>query len=372
MAEQLSNAVALFHIARPSHASVRRALGPAYSAESLKDHLKSFFRTVLHDPYSEFLTAQEYQTMRARYGPVYTGLGIEIGQNAQSIVLFPYLEGPAYLAGAQAPAYQVLAVNDALVRSGTPLSSIERLLSANETAEVKFQLRSLDDDSVITTVVRPQRFIPRSVEIIPEANTSYIRLREFVQGKTTAALSATIAALVPRLQEKQQPLILDLRLCAGGDLYEAIKSAALFLPGNVLVATTVDNDAHTKPYRTLPHNHPLVQQPVLLLTGPETASSAEVFSAALAYHERAYIVGQTTCGKCTSQTFIGLRDGSALKLTNLKIFYPSGVFCNGQGIRPQFRQEAIYPTGRLVDKLLHQTILIPPALSLERGACQGG
>ena len=102
-------------------------------------------------------------------------------------------------------------------------------------------------------------------------------------------------------------------------------------------------------YYSLP-GRPLPVKALLVLIGPATASAAEIFLAALTHYTHAVLVGQKTFGKCTSQTYIKLSDGSALKLTNLKILNPRREFCNGQGLTPDVAvtDEELYKTATLI------------------------
>jgi carboxyl-terminal processing protease len=83
-----------------------------------------------------------------------------------------------------------------------------------------------------------------------------------------------------------------------------------------------------------------------------TASAAELFVAVLTHYSKAIVIGQRTHGKCTSQKYVELPDGSALKLTNLKIYYPDGAHCNGLGRRPGIRvaDRDLFRTGKLISE----------------------
>ena len=74
--------------------------------------------------------------------------------------------------------------------------------------------------------------------------------------------------------------------------------------------------------------------PVILLIGPDTASAAEIFAGILQRHERAVLVGQTTRGKCTTQTDQRLADGSVLRFTNREVLLADGSRCSDVGIEP--------------------------------------
>ena len=93
--------------------------------------------------------------------------------------------------------------------------------------------------------------------------------------------------------------------------------------------------------------------PVVLLIGPDTASAAEVFAAALHSNDRGRLIGRPTYGKCTTQTEVTLSDGSVLRFTNGRILAPEGRQCHAQGLRP----DVLVPENTLHDLqfLLEQT-----------------
>jgi len=71
-----------------------------------------------------------------------------------------------------------------------------------------------------------------------------------------------------------------------------------------------------------------------VIVGPDTASSAEIFAGALHRQGRAMLVGQSTYGKCSSQTDARLSDGSVLRYTNRDVLLPDGKSCSGAGLVP--------------------------------------
>ena len=78
----------------------------------------------------------------------------------------------------------------------------------------------------------------------------------------------------------------------------------------------------------------MISQQILILTGPVTASAAEVLARALKFHDMAFVVGGETFGKCLSQKIFKLPDGSQLSLSNRRILDPDGNYCHGKGLIP--------------------------------------
>jgi len=155
-----------------------------------------------------------------------------------------------------------------------------------------------------------------------------MHISEFVSHETAPGLSARYAALV-RLGNR---VVLDLRGCAGGDLYEALEIAGMFVPAGRPMASTYDRSGIVQTYRS-PSGRKLIA-PVWVLIDQRTASAAEILAGILQYHKLARVVGERSYGKCVSQTLIPLSDGGGLWLTTLGIKFPDTTSCAGTGISP--------------------------------------
>jgi len=88
--------------------------------------------------------------------------------------------------------------------------------------------------------------------------------------------------------------------------------------------------------------HPIYSGPVVILVGPRSASSSEVFAAGMQDTQRARIVGSATCG-CV----LGIakprkmKGGGVLEMSEVAWFSPKGRKLEGTGITPD---EEILPT----------------------------
>jgi len=76
--------------------------------------------------------------------------------------------------------------------------------------------------------------------------------------------------------------------------------------------------------------------PMVILVNEFTASSSEIVTGALQFHERALIVGTKTFGKGSVQTIIPLKhpESTALRLTTALHYTPAHVTIDRQGIIP--------------------------------------
>jgi carboxyl-terminal processing protease len=132
-------------------------------------------------------------------------------------------------------------------------------------------------------------------------------------------------------------LILDLRGNGGGLLREAVLSASIFLPKGVLVVSTAARTQGRETYRAV--GDPLPRRPLVVLINRDTASAAEILTAALADHDVATVVGTRSFGKGVFQQVLELSNGGALDLTIGEYFTADGTSLAGRGVSPDVRAE---------------------------------
>jgi carboxyl-terminal processing protease len=159
----------------------------------------------------------------------------------------------------------------------------------------------------------------------------YARLATFSEGSSLALRRA-----VRKLQgQGATGLVLDLRGNGGGLLEEAVANASIFLPrGETVVSTDSRSQGHAV-YKTKGDNLPSL--PIVVLIDRNTASAAEILTAALADDAGAKTAGTRSYGKGVFQQEIDLSNGGALKLTVGEYFTPDGTNLAGRGIHPDLR-----------------------------------
>ncbi len=126
-------------------------------------------------------------------------------------------------------------------------------------------------------------------------------------------------------------LIFDLRGNGGGLVEEAQLIASIFIPKGTIVSTR----GRTQPSQTLVALGDAIPTsiPVVVLVDSNTASAAEIVTAALQDHHRATVVGTHTFGKGVFQEEEPLSNGGALDITVGEYFTPNGRNLGGGGVK---------------------------------------
>lgn len=132
--------------------------------------------------------------------------------------------------------------------------------------------------------------------------------------------------------QKLKAVVLDLRNNPGGLLSAAVESADLFLDQGLIV-TTKSRSEGDQQFQALPSNE-FQKLKLGILINRRSASAAEVFTAALKDHKRAWVVGENSYGKGVVQKLFPLPSGAALQMTVSHYYTPKDQMIEGQGIQP--------------------------------------
>ena len=274
------------------------------------------------DPHSSFYDPKAYKQFLDDQKGHYSGVGMEVGaRDNKTVVLAPFPGSPAYRVGIR-PGDVLMSIND---KSAVNLSTgdVADLLKGPRGTSVKIAVsRQGASDYLSFTVVREEidrKSVPDGFFIAP--GIAYIKILSF-DDNTARQLESNLKRLG---QEKFEGLVLDLRGNPGGLLNEAIDVSSAFLPRGATVVSARGRAEPEKIYtshgarREDPTGYPIV-----VLVSQYTASAAEIVSGALQDHDRALIMGETTFGKGLVQTVYNLADTTALALTTMHFYTPSG------------------------------------------------
>ncbi|MFQ5536753.1 MAG: S41 family peptidase [Gemmatimonadota bacterium] len=275
----------------------------------------------LHDPYSSFLPADEYENLRIRTEGDYGGVGLEVTErNGYVTVVSPMPGGPGARAG---------------IRAGDQFFEIEGIaadtLDSDQAVEL---LRGKPGTTVRVKILRPgvEEPIPFTLkrEVIRLRAVPFAVMLEddvgYIPFQTVLETSAEeIKAAVDSLRgEGMEGLVLDLRGNPGGLLEQGIAVSDLFLePGAVIVETRGRDPNQNEAYRAR-REEPYPDLPVVMLVNGSSASASEIVAGALQDHDRAALVGTTTFGKGVVQSLYRLSGGNVLRLTTARWYTPLG------------------------------------------------
>ena len=290
--------------------------------------IEGMLDTLGDDGHTRFLTPEEREQNREGLSGNYEGIGIEIENRDDKVVVVAPMEGtPADRAGIE-PGDVVVAVNGEKV-GDDGLSEVVDEIRGPEGTDVKVTIVR-DGDERVFDLERTEIETPAaSWVLIPGSDVAHVRLSSFSDDsaeKLGQAFEEARAAGARRF-------ILDLRNNPGGRLDQAVEMAEGFLQPGSVVYIRQDASGEREEVRVEGGSEP-TDAPVVVLVNEGTASSSEILAGALRDNDRATVIGETTFGTGTVLSEFTLRDGSAILLGVAEWLTPDGDFIRETGIVP--------------------------------------
>lgn len=295
------------------------------------------------DRFSDYFSPEMLTRFTEEIEGRFSGIGLSVAQAKDGLRVERVFRGSPAERGGVEVGDTIVSVNG---RSIVGLDSTEAtaLIKGPEGTEVTVGVRKAkSDETRQVRLTRAQISLPvvsSKLETVAGKKLGYAHLATFSEGSSEALERA-----VQKLQkEGAQGLVLDLRANGGGLLEEAVLTASIFLPEGETVVTTDSRTQGHAVYETKGGNLPAI--PIVVLIDRNTASAAEILTAALADDADAKTVGTRSYGKGVFQQEIDLSNGGALKLTVGEYFTPDGANLAGKGIHPDVRVRDQLDTAR--------------------------
>ncbi|MGO8720050.1 MAG: S41 family peptidase [Acidobacteriaceae bacterium] len=281
------------------------------------------------DPHSNFYDPKAFAEMREEESGKYYGIGMEIMQQNDKIVVVNPFEGtPSYKAGIR-PGDVILAVNGKPINGTGPDGKSVKRATTLDVANMLKGPKGTPVDVTIAREGRPEPIVFHLVRAeIPRASVDlaydiqpgigYMHIKDFAEEETGQEVLNALQQMGPI-----HGLVIDLRGNPGGLLSEAVSVSGDFLQKGQVIVSQRGRAFPPITYRAT-RGEQNRTYPIVILVNRGTASAAEIVSGALQDHDRALIAGETTFGKGLVQTVYPLSDNTALALTTYHYYTPSG------------------------------------------------
>lgn len=281
----------------------------------------------LQDPYTIYMTKEEYESYNEHNSGEYVGIGVHIGIKDNKVeVVKPMENSPAKKAGIK-PEDIIVEIDGQEIKGDIEKAS--KLIKGKKGEAVNLVIESKDSKEkknvkVIRDEIKTEDVI---VEMLSN-NIGYIQITGFNEGVTDKLKKG-----INSLKEKgMKGLILDLRGNPGGYLHEAIGVASQFIKKGETITYTINK--YDKKEVKESKGGVAEGMPLVTLIDGGSASASEVVTGALRDYKVATIVGENSFGKGIVQAPIEFSDGSALKVTISKYYTPNGENIHKKGIKP--------------------------------------
>lgn len=289
----------------------------------------------VEDPYTEYFNEEQSEEFMSEMSGDFEGIGAVLEKRKGTLYITEVLsKRPAALSGLL-PGDIIISVDDQPVKNETIWESVLRIRGEKGT-DVTLEIARKGEIKIITVTRANIHVESVALHFVGEKeDIAYLEVSQF--GDT---LQKEFAKAFQTIQNKDpKGIIIDMRYNGGGYMYGAVDLASYFLPPKTPVVQTKTKHGIQEVLYTDKRNNRDEETPIVILINGGTASSAEIFTAALTEHNRASTVGENTFGKGVVQKIFPLQIGSDefVKITISAWLTPNGIqVSNEEPLIPSF------------------------------------
>lgn len=263
------------------------------------------------DPFSEYLTQEDYKELNSELQGSFDGIGAEISRrNGQVVIVSPLKDTPAYKAGLK-PGDIILEVDGVSTVDATSNEVVKLIRGKKGTVVNIVVFRESTYEKKVFNITRNKIDVP-SLEM-EETSDGIIILKIY---NFYDPLLAQFDRAVQLIKEKNpKGIIVDLRNNPGGYLDAYIDVGQYFFKrGQSLLIEDFGGKKDSEIYRAN-RDGELRNHKMVVLVNEGTASAAEILAGALRDNNNVLIVGEKSFGKGSVQELMPIRNNNFLKLT---------------------------------------------------------
>lgn len=288
--------------------------------------------SVLNDPYTRYISRDEFRQMNDERAGSFSGIGIQIGERDKMLtVIAPIEDTPAWQAGLKAG--DVIQAIDGQSTKDMTVDDAVKLIRGKEGTAVKLKILRPETKKVMDVSVMRKQIENQVVKSrMLDKSIGYVRLTTFMQNNAPDKMRTAIDDLE---KKGMKGMILDLRSNPGGLLPNAVEIGSLFVGKEkgpiVRIVDRNGGEEQLNPTGVMALDKDV---PMVVLIDGGSASASEILAGALKDTKRAQLIGTRTFGKGLVQTVHHLYDGSGVAITTNKYLTTNGTDINKKGIDP--------------------------------------
>ena len=296
--------------------------------EKLVEGAISGMLETLDDPHTLYLSPEAEAAERDGFEGEIQGIGVEVSEEDGNIVVMSPIDGSPAAEAGLLPG-DILRAADGVELTGMSVMEAAQLVRGPRGTEVTLLIER-DGETFEITVERDTIQIKSVRGELLEDGLAYVRLSRFGL-QTEDELKEVLGEL---MAQNPQGLILDLRRNPGGGLDTVVDVADEFLPEGVVLMQRF-GDGFEREFDSKEGG--LAEEiPMVVLIDEGSASASEVLAGAIQDRDRGILIGQTSFGKGTVQTWQPLSNGGGLRLTIARWLTPDELWVHEEGIAPDY------------------------------------
>ncbi|HLA16785.1 MAG TPA: S41 family peptidase [Candidatus Limnocylindrales bacterium] len=327
------------------HAITERYAGGEVDRQKLVEGATKGLFDALGDPYSEYLTSEEYRDSLEGLSGKFEGIGAEIatqapddsatecstlGPDCQLVVIAPLAGSPAEKAGIR-PGDVVIAVDGTSV-DGLTAAGARDIIRGPKGTTVRLTI-ARDDGAPFDLSITRDIIESREVETrrLASDTVSYIRVDGFSDPAADQVADAVKAARADGVKD----FVLDLRGNPGGYVTAAQEIASEFIGSGTIFWQEDADGSQVATESTGAGSATGDDIDLVVLVDRGSASASEIVAGALQDTGRGVLIGEKTFGKGTVQQWTELSpDAGGYRLTIARWFTPKKRWIHHVGLEP--------------------------------------
>lgn len=289
--------------------------------------------TSVYDPHTEYFAPKEKKKFDQSMSGQFEGIGARLQQKDGILNVSEIIVGsPSYKQGELKAGDAIIKVaqglNEPIDIVNMDIDEAIELIKGKKGTEVRLTVKKGDNSIKIIPIIRDvieiEETYAKSALIENKNKIGYIYLPSFYTDFTRNGARHCTQDMRKEIEklkkENIKGLIIDLRDNGGGSLQEVVEMAGLFFKNGPVVQ--VKGRSNT-PINIMEDRNPDIvwDGPMTVLINRNSASASEILAAAMQDYKRAVIIGTSSFGKGTVQSFIDLDN---LLLPNFDSLSPIG------------------------------------------------
>lgn len=300
--------------------------------ENVADGMLKGYMAGLEDPYSSYLTQEEYANQQVRDSGTTVGIGVtaSLAEDGTIAIIEVSKGSPAEKSGIRIGDFIIAVDGEAVTDLGYE-EAISRVRGEEGTQVALTVLQGEKKRDM--TITRKSFDLETVTGTMLEGNIGYISISHFREN-TAEQFSKALETLTA---DGAKALIFDVRNNGGGLLDALEKMLDPLLPEGVIATATYQDGTE----RTIIYSDAAeLDLSMVVLVNGMSASASELFSASLRDFKSAVLVGEQTYGKGVMQSTVPVPDGGAITLTVAAYQTAVSECYHGEGLTPDIVVEA--------------------------------
>lgn len=299
---------------------------PLDSTVLIEGAINGMLETV-EDQHTRYLSPEAQAAAQQSFEGEFQGIGAEVENIDGDITIVSPIDGsPAEAAGLQPG--DIIRESDGVELTGMDISEAAALVRGPAGSTVNLIIER-DGEQFPLPIVRGVIKLESVRGEILEENIAYIRLSNF-GSNTDEDLTAMLDEF---MAQSPDGLILDLRRNPGGSLDTVVAIADEFMDEGVVLYEEFGN-GRRELFESNDDNDLAESIEIVVLVDEGSASASEVLAGAMQDRGRATVIGQTTFGKGTVQTWQPLSNGGGVRITIARWLTPNELSIHENGLDP--------------------------------------